>query len=108
MVGITPMRMSPLHALGKRAGCLPHRVDAAQDFARVAVDALAQRRKRRARAAALQQRLAHLLLQLLDLVAERGLGHVALPGRGGEAAAVGHGDEVSELVEFHRRHLSVG
>jgi len=38
-----------------------------------------------------------------DLLGERGLGDVGMFGGAGEAAGVGDGAEVAELVEFHGR-----
>ena len=55
-----------------------------------------------ARRAALMEELgAQLLLQRGDLVAHRGLRDEALFRRAGEAAVVGHRDQVLELPELH-------
>ena len=50
---------------------------------------------------AVEEAFAQLLLELLDLLAERGLGNVALLGGAREVARPGHGDDVTQLLEFH-------
>ena len=49
-----------------------------------------------------EQEQAELFLELLDLHAERRLGDVERPGRGGEAAVLGHLAEIAELPQLHR------
>lgn len=84
---------------------MPNRFDVLENFLRVLIDTLAQGREERTFLASLQQRLAHFLLELSDLVAERRLGDVAALGGPGKAVAVGHGDQITELLDFHRQHL---
>jgi hypothetical protein len=58
-------------------------------------------RQHRAAAGAVEQRLPHLRLQLLDLLAQAGLRHVAQAGGPGEVALARHGLKIAKLVEFH-------
>ena len=53
-----------------------------------------------------KQALADRLFQLGDRLAERWLRHETGLGRPAEAVGLGHGDEVAELVHFHRCFLS--
>jgi hypothetical protein len=46
--------------------------------------------------------LAQVGFQFLDLLAEGRLGNEASPGGGGETAGLQHGHEIPELVQFHR------
>ena len=50
---------------------------------------------------AVEEAFAELFLELLDLLAERGLGDMALLGVAREIACPGHGDDVTQLLEFH-------
>ena len=52
--------------------------------------------------AALDERDAELLLQLLDLRRQRRLADEARLGRPAEVAVVGHGDQVLEVAQVHR------
>lgn len=51
---------------------------------------------------AVEQGLAEFLFEFGDLLAERGLGDVEPGGGAGKAARLHHGDEVPELLQFHR------
>lgn len=51
--------------------------------------------------AALEQAVAEFALELGDLRGDARLRDVQRLGGRGEGAAVGHGDEVAELVQFH-------
>ena len=55
---------------------------------------------------AVEERLAHLRLQLLDLLAQRRLGDAHALRCEREPALLGDGDKVAELVDFHRQRLS--
>jgi hypothetical protein len=54
---------------------------------------------------ALEEALAEFVLELLDLLAEGGLGDVAVRGGAGKIAGLGDGEDVAELVNFHRQKL---
>ena len=58
---------------------------------------------------ALEQRRTQLLLQILDLPAQRRLRDVQPLGGAGEALLVGHGDEVAQVAKLHAAYLgSIG
>ena len=59
---------------------------------------IAGRRERDAALGALEESLTEFLLQLDDLLAQRGLGHVALLGGPAEILGPGDGDEVAQLM----------
>jgi hypothetical protein len=65
-------------------------------------------REDRASAEPAEQGLAQPPLQLQDLLAQRGLRHVAPLRRPAEVARLGHGHEVPKLMQLHRQHLSNG
>ncbi len=50
---------------------------------------------------ALEQARAHLVLERLDLGAQRGLSHVEFDGRAAEAQFLGNRDEKLKLAQFH-------
>ena len=54
----------------------------------------------------LEEPLAQLILQFLNLLTDRGLGDVALLGGAGEVSRARHGYNVAELMYFHRQILS--
>jgi hypothetical protein len=54
----------------------------------------------------IEQPLAQLVFQLLNLLAERRLGNVAFFGGAGEIARARHRHHVTKLVHFHRQRLS--
>ena len=66
---------------------------------------LAGRGERDVAAAAVEQGGAEVGLQGVDLLAQRGLGHPDAVGRPGEVPRLGHGHEVSELLELHLHSL---
>jgi hypothetical protein len=57
-------------------------------------------------AAPLQEGPSQFVLQLCDLTGQRGLGDVAVLGRGREGSAGCHGYEIPKLMNFHRHLLS--
>ena len=59
------------------------------------------------RPGAVEQRLAQVGLQLLDLRGERRLRHVELPGRTGEVALLRDRPEVAQVVEVQRGHRRI-
>ena len=90
-------------------GCVlvgsPQRV---QHVGHVAVVLPPGRRQLHPLGAAREQREAQLLLERLDLLADRRLRHVASLRRLGEAQRVGHGDKVLKLRRAHGGVLSSG
>ena len=78
-----------------------HVLGARQHVACVAVEEAAGFGELERACAALEQRGAQLLFQLLDLPAQRGLGDEQALGRAGEIALFGNGDEVAQMAEFH-------
>lgn len=72
-----------------------------QHFARLAQHCLTRRRQPDRVRPALEQALANLLLQRLDLPAERGLCEENLLRGAADIAGLGDGDEVTQLAEFH-------
>ena len=51
--------------------------------------------------ATIKQRAAHLLLEIRDLLRDRGLRDVHLPARLGKALSIGYGAEVTQMPQFH-------
>jgi hypothetical protein len=51
---------------------------------------------------ALEERIAHLALEIAHLLRERRLLDAELARGGGEAAGAGDGDEVAKVPQFHR------
>src|SRR5262245_7528637 len=77
-----------------------------EDAARVFDEALARLSRHHAARQAVEQRLADLALQLLNLLAERRLRYQGALGRLREAALLGKGDQILKLMDFHRQRLS--
>ena len=55
---------------------------------------------------AVEEAFTEFIFELLDLLTEGGLGDVALFRGAGEIGRAGEGDDVTELVHFHRQYLS--
>ena len=80
-----------------------------EDAARALDDLLAGGGQRDALRRALDELHAEVFLELLELRRQRRLAHEAALGRAPEVARVGHGDQVSQVLEFevgHRCSLS--
>ena len=52
-------------------------------------------------ATAVEQRRAHFLFQLADLLRQRRLRHAQLFGRAGEVLGLGRGHEIAQVAQFH-------
>ncbi len=77
-----------------------------QDFDRAAQKRFAMRGQAGLAFQPVKQAFAQFVLQLLNLLTQRGLGDVALLGGPGEVARARHGDHIAKLVHFHRQCLS--
>ena len=58
--------------------------------------------------AAIEQHRSDHLLQLLDLMRQRGLRDVQPLGRAREAARVRNGEKITQVTQFHGRHRKQG
>ena len=106
-------------ARGRRVGASPATVDWAnwmrglgqskrrvRELLGLSQEQLARLAERGSLAQAVEEAVPQAALQLLDLLAECRLRDVALFGRSAEAAGLRHGDEVAELMDFHKQNLS--
>ncbi len=78
-----------------------------QDRAGAAHEGLAHRGEDHAAGAALEQRRAELALELMDAARQRRLGELQMPRRGAQTAALGDGNNVAKLIEFHVEFLGL-
>src|SRR5258706_15493465 len=76
-------------------------LDAAQDLDRVLVEGLAARRQLDAARKAPEERESELLLEVLDLLAQRRLLQAEAFGGARHALGFGDGDEVAQVAQFH-------
>jgi hypothetical protein len=92
---------------GHAAGRADRRVGGGQGGPRLGQERLPGRRQLHPARMAVEQRRAHLPLQVADLRGQRRLGDAQPLRRPGHVALLGHGDEVAEMVEpdRHRRIL---
>ena len=89
-----------------RVGRLTFRgVHLLKDADGAAQERLAVRRHLRLAFHAVKEPLPQFLFQLLNLLAQRRLGNVALLGGTGEVSGPCHGDHVTKLLHFHRQCL---
>ncbi|MNL07148.1 hypothetical protein D3C87_1278150 [compost metagenome] len=86
------------HALHARA----HLLDAGEQLHGVAMERGAGGGQRHAAWLAVEQGHAQLGLQRLQLLGERGLLDAQLLGGAGHGAGFGHGQEVTQVSQFHR------
>ncbi|MNY48640.1 hypothetical protein D3C86_1839890 [compost metagenome] len=74
-----------------------------QHLARLGQEQPADLAQRHAPVGTLEQAHAQLVLQRLDLLAQRRLGDAQLQGRATEVQLLGDGDEIAQVAEFHGR-----
>ena len=99
--GNLPDGQQPAHLTAHRRYVGAQVAQAGQHLARVHQQRLARRGGTHLARQALEQRRAQFLLQCGDLVAERGLHHVAALGGAGEVAFLGQRNGKFELLEVH-------
>src|SRR5687768_3440097 len=80
-----------------------HARDVVEDRGRLGREVAPELGEHDAASAALEQRLAELVLERLDLAAQRGLRDTESLGRARHVLRLRHGDEVLQLLQAHRR-----
>ena len=97
------MRSSPPPCLRECAGAPSCLVGKCEDPSRIGEEGAAGPGERDLPWTAVDQADAELILEVADLAAERGLGDPELPRGCAHVACLGHGLEVPQVPEFHRR-----
>ncbi|MNN04923.1 hypothetical protein D3C81_1176640 [compost metagenome] len=98
--GEAHLEFAQLAALGA-AGDGHRPLQLGQHLTRLGQEQPAGLAQRHSAVGALEQAHAQLLLQRLDLLAQRRLGNAQLQGGAAEVQLFGNGDEIAQVAEFH-------